>query len=68
LAISREYSIGRIWEPIYLCRRWDDNTDAQPDMEKQNRHNEYKDMLRSREIEARIDQNIINKSHSEQQP
>ncbi|MFW6259884.1 MAG: glycosyltransferase family 2 protein, partial [Tangfeifania sp.] len=47
LAISREYKIGRIYEPVYLCRRWSDNTDASLDVEKQNAHNLYKDRVRT---------------------
>ncbi len=54
LAISREYKIGRIYEPIYLCRRWDDNSDASLDVEKQNAHNLYKDRIRTIELKARI--------------
>ena len=53
LAISREYQIGRIYEPIYLCRRWEGNTDADIDVAKQNAFNAYKDKLRSYEILAR---------------
>lgn len=54
LAISRLYRIGRIYESVYNCRRWNDNTDASLDMEKANRNNYYKDSLRTRELEARI--------------
>ena len=54
LAISREYKIGRIYEPVYLCRRWDDNTDAALDIQKQNSHNLYKDRVRTIELKARI--------------
>ena len=53
LAISREYKIGRIYENIYLCRRWDDNSDAALDIEKMNKHNLYKDRLRTIELKAR---------------
>lgn len=53
LAISRTWKIGRIYNPIYLCRRWDDNTDASLDIQKQNAHNEYKDWLRTVELKAR---------------
>lgn len=56
LAISRTWKIGRIYEPIYLCRRWDDNTDASPDISKQNAHNHYKDWVRTVELKARIKQ------------
>jgi hypothetical protein len=57
LAISREYKIGRIYEPVYLCRRWDDNTDASLDIGKQNAHNLYKDRIRTIELLARIQKN-----------
>lgn len=53
LAISRSYKIGRIYEPVYLCRRWNDNTDSNLSIEKMNRHNTYKDSLRTKEIEKR---------------
>jgi glycosyltransferase involved in cell wall biosynthesis len=54
LAISRDYKIGRIYEPMYLCRRWEDNTDASLDMNKLNSHNLYKDRIRSFELKARM--------------
>jgi hypothetical protein len=53
LAISRHYQIGRIYEPLYLCRRWDDNTDASLDIQKMNAHNTYKDRIRTIELLAR---------------
>jgi hypothetical protein len=53
LAVSREYQIGRIFEPIYLCRRWEGNSDAGIDVAKQNAFNFYKDKLRTFEIIAR---------------
>ncbi len=53
LAVSREYQIGRIYEPIYLCRRWEGNSDAGIDVAKQNAFNSYKDKLRTFEILAR---------------
>ncbi len=53
LSLTREYKIGRIFESLYLCRRWSDNTDADPSLEKQNRHDHYKDRLRTLEIKAR---------------
>lgn len=55
LRISREWKIGRIWEPIYLCRRWGGNSDAALPPEKVNEHNKYKDFLRSIEMLSRID-------------
>jgi len=54
LAITREYKIGRIYQPMYLCRRWSDNTDASLDIEKQNTHNFYKDRVRTIELKARM--------------
>jgi hypothetical protein len=57
LAISRNYQIGRIYEPLYLCRRWDGNSDAAVDIVKQNTYNIYKDRIRSIELMARIAKN-----------
>lgn len=57
LAISRHYQIGRIYEPVYLCRRWDDNSDASLDINKMNAHNLYKDKIRTIEYLARIAEN-----------
>ncbi len=54
LAISRHYRIGRIYEPLYLCRRWDGNSDAALEINKLNTYNTYKDTLRSLELSARI--------------
>lgn len=53
LMISRDYQIGRIYEPIYLCRRWEGNSDAALSIEKQNIFNEYKDRIRTIEVIAR---------------
>ena len=53
LRLSREYRIGRIYESLYLCRRWKGNTDASLDIEKTNRNDAYKDRLRTLEILAR---------------
>jgi len=53
LAVSRKYNIGRIYESVYLCRRWEGNTDASLSLEKQNENNYYKDSLRSKELLAR---------------
>ena len=57
LAISRTYKIGRIYEAIYRCRRWEDNSDASLSVEKENVHNAYKDSLRTFELKARINSN-----------
>lgn len=57
LRISRTWHIGRIYDVVYLCRRWEDNTDANLDVRKMNEHNLYKDSIRTWEIQARIKQN-----------
>jgi Glycosyl transferase family 2 len=54
LEISRKYRIGRIFEPLYICRRWEGNSDASPSIEKENVNNYYKDRIRTFEILARI--------------
>lgn len=54
LAICREYRIGRIYEPLYLCRRWEENSDATLDIQRQNTYNAYKDKIRTLEIQKRI--------------
>ena len=53
LNISRYYQIGRIYEPLYLCRRWEENSDASLDIQKLNGHNFYKDKIRTLELWAR---------------
>jgi hypothetical protein len=53
LAISREYQIGRIYDPVYLCRRWEGNSDADLDVGKSNAFNSYKDKLRTFEMMTR---------------
>jgi 23S rRNA pseudoU1915 N3-methylase RlmH len=53
LRISREYRIGRIYENLYLCRRWSGNTDADLSIEETNRNNFFKDKIRTDEILAR---------------
>ncbi len=53
LAISRKYQIGRIYEPLYICRRWEGNSDSALSVEKQNANNLYKDRIRTIEILAR---------------
>ena len=53
LAISRRYRIGRIYDELYLCRRWEGNSDAALSIERQNANNLYKDRLRTIELEAR---------------
>lgn len=54
LQFSREHQIGRIYDVLYLCRRWDDNSDASLDITKMNAHNTYKDRIRTWELQARI--------------
>lgn len=53
LNISRNYQIGRIYDVLYLCRRWEDNSDASLDIVKMNSHNTYKDRIRTWEVLAR---------------
>ena len=57
LRISREYRIGRIYDVLYCCRRWEGNSDAALDVEKVNANNLYKDRIRTWELEARIRMN-----------
>jgi len=57
LRLSRYYQIGRIFEPVYVCRRWEGNSDAGLSRETANRHNLYKDRLRTLEILARQQMN-----------
>lgn len=60
LAISRHYLIGRIYDPLYCCRRWDDNSDGDLSIEKENKNNTYKDRIRTWELQARIAMNKKN--------
>ena len=53
LAFSRRYRIGRIYDELYLCRRWGGNSDAALSVEKVNANNLYKDRLRTMELKAR---------------
>lgn len=57
LNFSRKYQIGRVYDVVYLCRRWDDNSDASLDINKMNAHNLYKDRIRTWELQARIAMN-----------
>ncbi len=57
LRICREYRIGRIYEVVYWCRRWSDNSDAELSIVQQNSYNWYKDRIRSWELAARIAKN-----------
>jgi len=58
LRICREYRIGRIYESLYLCRRWSGNTDAALSIEEANRNNAFKDKIRTIEI---LDRQKMNK-------
>ena len=65
LAFSRHYRIGRIYDELYLCRRWEGNSDAALSIERVNANNLYKDRLRTMELQARIQ---MNASPNTQQP
>ena len=56
LRISRDWRIGRIYDVVYNCRRWEDNSDANCDIVAMNRNNWYKDRLRTWELQARLHQ------------
>ena len=60
IAISRNYQIGRIYHSIYLCRRWEGNSDAALSIDKTNSNNLYKDRVRTFEVLARQRMNITN--------
>ncbi|MBQ6879533.1 MAG: glycosyltransferase [Bacteroidales bacterium] len=57
LRISRDYRIGRIYDVLYCCRRWEGNSDAALDIDRINANNMYKDRIRTWELEARIRKN-----------
>lgn len=54
LRVCREYRIGRIYDVVYNCRRWDGNSDAALDIEQVNANNTYKDRIRTWELQARV--------------
>ncbi|MBF6569123.1 MAG: glycosyltransferase family 2 protein, partial [Candidatus Binataceae bacterium] len=54
LRVSRNYEIGRIYDSLYLCRRWEGNSDSALPPEVANRYDRYKDWLRTIEIQARM--------------
>ena len=54
LRICREYRIGRIYDVLYCCRRWEGNSDAALDIDRVNANNMYKDRIRTWELEARL--------------
>ena len=60
LAISRQFKIGRIYESLYMCRRWEGNSDADLSPEKQNANDMAKDLMRTNEIEKRQLLNKLN--------
>ena len=62
LMISRRYHIGRLYHEVYLCRRWEGNSDAALSQDKINKNNTYKDHLRTLEILARQQ---LNKSRNQ---
>lgn len=57
LRISRDYEVGRIYDSLYLCRRWEGNSDAALSQEKVNANNSYKDFIRTIEVMARARHN-----------
>ncbi len=67
LAFSRFHKIGRIFEEVYLCRRWGGNSDAALTTDQVNRNNYYKDTLRTIEIAARQKINAFWEGHATQQ-
>ena len=58
LAVSRHYRIGRIYDVLYLCRRWEGNSDAALSIDRQNANNLYKDSIRTFELWARQKMNL----------
>lgn len=61
LAFSRHHQIGRVYDVVYLCRRWEDNSDASLDIVKMNNNNLYKDRIRTWELQARVAMNKAGK-------
>lgn len=68
LAFSRCYRIGRIYDELYLCRRWEGNSDAALSAEKVNANNTYKDRLRTIELQARRRRNENGEEESRDSP
>lgn len=60
IRIAGEYRLGRIFDELYLCRRWEGNSDAALSAEKVNANNLYKDSLRTTELQRRINTNRNN--------
>ena len=65
LAFSRRYRIGRLYQELYLCRRWGGNSDAALTIDRINANNLYKDRLRTMELSARIRINEKSKENTE---
>lgn len=59
LAVSCGHKVGRIYDSLYLCRRWSGNSDASLSLEALNRNNLYKDRLRTWELHERIRLNSL---------
>ncbi len=57
LAFSRRNQIGRVYDVVYYCRRWEDNSDHALDIVKTNNNNLYKDRIRTWELQARVEMN-----------
>ena len=57
LAFSRHHQIGRVYDVVYFCRRWEDNSDHALDINKTNANNLYKDRIRTWELLARVEMN-----------
>ena len=57
LAFSRHHQIGRVYDVLYFCRRWEDNSDHALDITKTNANNLYKDRIRTWELQARVAMN-----------
>lgn len=57
LRICRDYPVGRIYDVVYNCRRWENNSDANCDIPAMNRNNWYKDRIRTWELQSRLTRN-----------
>jgi len=60
LEAIRNFKVGRIYEPVYICRRWEGNSDSSLAIDKLNKNNFYKDWIRTKELKARIKKNRRN--------
>ena len=68
LRLSRDYAIERVWDVVYECRRWEGNSDAGCNPERDRCHNAYKDTLRSIELKARRRMGARHKVESDRKP